>query len=123
MTASYGQHALVADEFQLTTEDRIRLGLEQPNHPHALSQGKIGKVAVNRIRYALGELAALNIDNVNEWLQQVARDSPSRAIELFIQLAEFSVPKLKAVAVDVRSSDGSVKTVSTAELHKIVSEQ
>ena len=120
---AFGQHALASDEFQLTTEERIRLGLAQPAHPQALSQARIGKVAVNRIRYALGELTAMNVDNVNEWLQKLAADSPKAAIDAFIQLCEFSTPRLKAIAVDVRSSDGSVKHVSTSELERIVSEQ
>jgi len=123
MPAPFAHNALVADEFQLSSEERLRLGLEQPAHPAALTQGRIRNVTVNRIRHAMSELAALNVDNVDRWLADVAKDSPAKAIELFVELMKFSAPQLKAVAVDVRSSDGSVKHVSTADLEKIVSEQ
>lgn len=120
---AFGQNALAQDEFQLSSEERLQLGLQQPNHPQALTQGRIGKVTVNRIRHAMAELAALNVDNVDRWLAQVAAESPKAAIELFIELAKFSAPQMKAVAVDVRSGDGSVKTLSTADLERVVSEQ
>jgi len=68
-------------------------------------------------------LAHGNIENVHKWLGRVAEESPAKAVELFIELAQFNLPRLKAVAVDVRSTDGSVKTLSVNELEKIVSEQ
>lgn len=124
---AFGQHALVDDEFQLTTDERVRLGLEQPNHPAALSQGRIKNISGNRIRYAMAELAAMNVENVHEWLAILAKDSPKAAIDAFIELAKFSAPQLKAVAIDVRSGDGSVKHMSTAELERelgsVVSDQ
>lgn len=122
MPAQFASNALASGEFQLTTEDRLRLGVEQPDHPQALSQGRIKNATVARIRYAMSELAALNIDNVDRWLSEVGKDSPAKAVELFIEIMKFSAPQLKAVAVDVRSGDGSVRTLSTADLERVVSE-
>lgn len=122
MPAPYAQNALATGEFQLTSDERAQLGLQQPGHPAAMPLPRIGKVAVARLRWAMGELVALNVDNVNAWLQEAAKDSPSRAIELFIELAKFSAPQLKAVAVDVRSGDGSVRSLSTSDLERVVSE-
>jgi hypothetical protein len=119
----------------LTSEQRLQLSLIEPQNPNAMGQGQVRAVTQNRIRSAMAELAHGNIDNVNAWIQTVAagvfdaegkcivRPDPARAVELFMEMAQFSLPKLKAVAIDVRSSDGSVKQLSVSELEKIVSEQ
>ena len=36
-----------------------------------------------------------NITSVQEWLDRVAKDNPAKALELFLKLAEFVVPKAK----------------------------
>lgn len=132
----FARHAKVnEDGTGLTTEQRMQLALITPEHPDAMKQGQVRAVSQNRIRSAMAELAHGNIENVNQWIQNVAtgsydsegkcvvRPDPATAVSLFMQLAEFSLPKLKAVAIDVRSSDGSVKTLSRSDLEKIVSEQ
>lgn len=132
----YARHALIRDDGTgLTTDQRLELALREPNAPEAMKQGQVRVVTQNRIRSAMAELAHGNIENVHGWLQQVAtgvpatesspgtRPDPKSAVELFMQLAEYSLPKLKAVAIDVRSSDGSVKQLSVSDLEKIVSEQ
>lgn len=132
----FAQHAQInADGTGLTTEQRLELALRDPNAPAAMSQGQVKAVSQNRIRSAMAELAHGNIDNVHHWLRQLAegifdaegkcvsRPDPKGALEAFMELAQFSLPKLKAVAIDVRSSDGSVKQLSVADLEKIVSEQ
>lgn len=133
-----GQYAIVDDKtgINISTRERLELALGTPvevSHPLALSQTQAKKVTQNRIRSAMAELAHGKIDKVSAWLDNVAADDPARAIELFLQLTEFSLPKLKAVAIDVKSSDGNVKTLSVAQLealvngaggdHSIVSEQ
>lgn len=123
MPAPYAQNALATEEFQLSTAERERLGLEQPDHPGAMPVAKIGKVGTARVRWAMGELAGMNIDNAHAWLARVAEDSPAKALELFIELAKFSAPQLKAVAVAITSPDGSVRQCSTSDLERIVSEQ
>lgn len=136
----FGTHAKIfEDGTGLTTEERLELALAEPTNPAAMKQGQVRAVTQNRIRSAMAELAHGNIENVHGWLQQVAtgitstnaegitqfvtRPDPKGAVELFMQLAEYSLPKLKAVAIDVRSSDGSVKQLSVSDLEKIVSEQ
>jgi hypothetical protein len=120
---SYAKHALITADGGFTTEERLELALRDPNAPAALTQGQAKQVTQNRIRSAMAELAHNNIENVHAWLAQVATQSPAKAVELFIELAQFSLPRLKAVAVDVTSRDGSVKTLSVNELERIVSEQ
>jgi len=108
-----------------STETRLRAYLVGDMTPgKALTSARAGKVTRERIRFAFAELAALNVDNVHRWLGEVAQQSPAKAIELFMQLASYTLPQLKATAIDVRSGDGSVKNLSYAELAaKIVSDQ
>jgi len=120
---SFAQHTLLTSDGGLTTEERLELALRDPTAPGALTQAQAKNVTQNRIRSAMAELAHGNIENVHKWLGRVAEESPAKAVELFIELAQFNLPRLKAVAVDVRSTDGSVKTLSVNELEKIVSEQ
>lgn len=121
---SYAKHALLlADGSALTTEERLELALRDPGADNALTQAQTKAVTQNRIRSAMAELSHGQIEKVSGWLDRVAEHSPAKAVELFIELAQFNLPRLKAIAVDVRSTDGSVKTLSVSELEKIVSEQ
>jgi len=120
---TYAQKALTfADGTGLTTEQRLELALSDPTAPAALTQHEVRGITQNRIRAAMSELSHQAIPKVQAWLDQVAEQSPAKAIELFLELAQFTTPKLKAVAVDVRSSDGSVKTLSVKDLESIVAE-
>lgn len=99
-----------------------------PAHIKPLSTTKIDAVSKSRIRRAFAELAQGNIEDVEAWLhavangttnpatgQQLTMPSPARAIELFIELAKFTTPQVKAVSVEV--NDGrSVKRMTVAEL-------
>ena len=107
----------------LTQQERMALALIGDTSPQAMKLARAGTLTKARIRYAFAELADMNVDNVHKWLGEVAQQSPAKAIELFMELAQFTLPKLKAMAIDVRSSDGSVKTLSYSDLERVVSEQ
>jgi hypothetical protein len=112
MSHTFASLALVNADLgvELPTEQRLQL---------ALSQSQARGVTQNRIRAAMAELAAGNIENVHKWLGQVAEQSPAKAVELFLELAQFTLPKVKAVAVDVsQRSNGerSLLGMSLAEL-------
>lgn len=97
----------------------------------------IDKVTRSRIRYGVSELVNGNIDNVQRWLNEIGdgikdpRDPskymcmprPRDAIELFIELLQFSVPKMKSISVDVKDKSGSVKNYAMSDLQTIVAEQ
>ena len=105
-----------------------------PAHIPPLSVGKIDNVSRARIRRAFAELAQGNIEQVEAWLHQVAAGvfdsegkmlrapNPAQAIELFTELAKFTIPQVKAVAVDI-TDKGGTRRYSMAELQSIVSEQ
>lgn len=97
----------------------------------------IDKVTRSRIRYGVSELVNGNIDNVQRWLQEigdgikdpnnpdkyVCAPRPRDAIELFIELLQFSVPKMKSISVDVKDKGGNMKSYSMSDLQSIVSDQ
>lgn len=119
------KHAYSDGVVHMPSEERMLRSLDgtlPPDVP-ALPLSKIDNVTRSRIRHSMAELAAGNIDNVNRWLHKVAETSPAKAIELYIELLQFSLPKVKAIAVDVRSKDGSLAKLSMAELSSIVSDQ
>lgn len=119
----FATHTLADAEFQMTSEERLKYSLENPGSSRAMTPAKVGNVSMARIRLAMSELAHGEIDSVRAWLHEVAKTNPARAVELFIQLAEFSLPKLKAVALAIDDPGGSRRPLSIDELQRIVSDQ
>lgn len=122
MSEEFGKGALVANRgaVQISAEDRLMLGLQEPGNPKAFGMRKIDGITAGRLRYAMSELVAMNIDNIDTWIKQVAAQSPKAAIELMLQLSEFSLPRLKAIAIQVDDRSANPRTMSVADLQKII---
>ena len=126
MKNAFGATALtLADGTALSTRERIELGLDEATaaSPLALSQTQIKKITQNQIRAAFSDLAHGNVTKVQAWLDRVAESNPALAIQLYLQIAEFTLPKLKAVSVDVNQAPTDVRQLSIADLQSIVSDQ
>lgn len=94
-------------------------GRPAPNLKLVLKEGE--RATTPRIRSMVNELLAGNIDNANYWLQQVAAANPKVALELFIEMAQFSLPKLKAVAVQVDDRGAeNPRALSFAQLQAVI---
>jgi hypothetical protein len=120
----FARHDIATKQgLSLTTDERIQLGLENPDAPHALKLRIADKVTNSRIRYAMSQLLNENLDNMNKWIREVAAQSPKAALELMIELAQFTTPKLKAIAVQVDDRSANPQNMSISELEKLVSEQ
>ena len=130
--------AVAANGVTLSSEERISRSLDGtlPAGVKPLSTAKIDAVSRARCRRAWTELQQGNIEYVETWLHQVAEGitdpdtgqritnpNPREAILLFIEMAKFTTPQGKAVAIEV--NDGkSVRKMSFAELQaSIVDEQ
>lgn len=123
MPKEFAHTALADDEFQMTAEERLQYSLANPEAPRAMSMRAANAVTKARINYALAELAQMNIPQVQEWLQRVGEVNPRQAIELYIQLCEFTVPKLKAVEVTQNGSDTRpLAELSLSELQRMAEE-
>lgn len=107
----------------MSSEERIQHSLANPGLPKTLPMGKINNVTLARIRYTLANLAFGLEDEVLLWLRQVAHTDPKSAIELYLELVQFSVPKIKAVAVaNFNSSDKPARDLSMSELQTMLQE-
>jgi hypothetical protein len=89
--------------------------------PDPTSEKHVKAHTQNKIRQAFHQLAHNNLDAVQAWLHDVARDSPARAVELFIELARFSLPQLKASEVTL-NQNGPAKTYTIDELKQQLEE-
>lgn len=134
--AKYGH----ADGNVTLSQEEVMLGSLMGNLPDVVKPmptATIDKVTRSRIRYGVSELVNGNIDNVQRWLQEIgngikdpndetkflAMPRPRDAIELFIELLQFSVPKMKSISVDVKDKSGNMKQYSMTDLQTIVAEQ
>jgi len=113
----------------LPYEERAQRSLDKtlPAHIKPLSTTKIDAVSRSRIRRAWAELTQGNMEDVERWLHQVAEGltdengkvilnpNPREALLIFIEMAKFTTPQVKAVAIDVHDGK-SVKRMSVAEL-------
>lgn len=136
MSNEFGALAIVGPGYAISAEERAARSLDGtlPAHIPALTVGKINNVSKARIRRAFSELAQGNIENVEQWLHAVAagimgengqwivKPDPRSAIELYMSLAEFTTPRVKAIALDITDGKGT-KRLTMAELNSIVSEQ
>jgi hypothetical protein len=89
--------------------------------PDPTTEKAIKALTQQKIRQAFANLAHNNLDAVQSWLHSVAQDSPARAVELFLQLAEFSLPRLKATEVTV-TQNNSTRTYTLEELKRQLEE-
>lgn len=116
----FGSTAVIVDDFQMSPEERLRFSLEQPEAKNAMSVRATTAITKARISYALAELAQMNMLNAHEWLKRVGEINPRQAFELYLQLLEFSAPKLKAVEHSVADpADKNMKDCSLQELMKL----
>jgi hypothetical protein len=122
-TDNYGIRALIDQEFVLPSEERLQRTLADPGARGAMSVPSANKVTLARLRYALADFAYTNGANIQKWLEEVANVNPQKALELYMELLQFSVPKLKATAIELHDTSPNPKQLSVADLHKIISEQ
>lgn len=125
----------MSDEFQITDQQIIaRLSpeerLRRVGTPTGLTARQANAITQSRLQLALSDLAEMNVDNVNKWLNEVGQRAPAEAIRLYLELLEFRMPRMKAaqVAVHVGATAGKegtkeLKDMSIEELQSVVAEQ
>lgn len=124
--SEFGQNVLADSLVQMSTEERIVHSLTHPNSPYAMVHGRVDKLTISRIRYALSELLALNLPLMQRCLERVAETHPKEAILLMMELMQFTLPKQKAASLNVNANAdfGNPRERSLAELQQmVVSEQ
>lgn len=92
--------------------------------PDALTSEQLRRTAVTRMRWALTKFIEDNAVRVQEWIDLVALvDGPKEALELYIKMLEFAVPKLSRAEVSVEDG-GKTHTaqLTMEELQNIIRE-
>ena len=78
--------------------------------PDALTSEQLRQTSVARMRWTMAQLVEDNADRVQEWIDLVAWvDGPKAALDIYIKLLEFAVPKLSRAEVSVEDG-GKTRT-------------
>jgi len=92
--------------------------------PDCLTSEQLRRTAVTRMRWSLTQFIEDNAVRVQEWIDLVALvDGPKEALELYIKMLEFAVPKLSRAEVSVEDG-GKTHTaqLTMEELQNIIRE-
>jgi hypothetical protein len=82
------------DSKVLVTGGNVRRGTRKPpNAGKGRKRGTPNKATAD-VRAAIAEIAQANVENVQRWLERCARKQPGRALELYLHLCEYHIPKL-----------------------------
>ena len=73
--------------------------------------GVPNKVTGN-VREAYQNLVEMNLDNMTQWLGDVATDNPDRAMTLMLQLSEYIIPKMARTEITGKDGADIIKDVS-----------
>jgi hypothetical protein len=108
-------------EFAEPTETRIQKSLSNPGSPGSLQLGAINKITQARIRWAIAELTALQLEKVDKLFDQLAADSPKAAADFLLELLKFSTPQQKSMTVETAPNGGdNLPQMSLAQLQGLV---
>lgn len=64
--------------------------------------------ATTEVREALSDLVTGNLPRLQEWLDRVAKHNPKAALEIYVKLVEFVVPKLARHSVETSSEPQTI---------------
>ncbi len=105
------------DEFrQMPREEKIEVTLRNPSAPGAMSLNTINNVSKARMRRSFAAVLALEVPHIQEALRELQKENPKVYLEKVMELAEFSLPKLKSVEIDVSANAESARQLSLADL-------
>lgn len=70
--------------------------------------GSKNKVTQN-IRKAYQDLVENNLDNMSQWIAQIAYDDPKQAMDIMIRLSEYVIPRLARTELTARDGEDLFK--------------
>lgn len=72
----------------------------QSGNPAGRPKGTPNKTTVE-IKNIITDLLSNNIDKMQQWIDEVAMESPREAVKIMMQLMEYTLPKLSRVTAEV----------------------
>lgn len=101
-----------------------RIAARRESLPDALTTGQMRKRSMERMRFALTSLVEQNGERVQAWLNAIAVvDGPKAALDGYLKILEFALPKLSRAEVSVEVDNETQKAELTMdELQQIIRE-
>lgn len=65
----------------------------QSGNPNGRPQGSNNK-DTNLVKEVYGQVVSTNLENVNDWIQEVGNTNPFQAIKLILKMSDYVLPKL-----------------------------
>lgn len=72
------------------------MGTDKPKPPNA-GKGRVKGVpnkVTQDVRAAIAKLAEGNVERCQAWLDRIATDDPDKALDLYLKMLEYHIPKL-----------------------------
>lgn len=107
---------------QLPREEHIVESLKAPDAPGALTLGRINNVSKARMRHQFAQLLALELPQIQKALATLHGENPKVYLDQIMALAEFSLPKLKSVEIDVSANAESARALSLDDLQRALTD-
>lgn len=83
----------------LETGEVVRRGTRKPPNAGKGRKKGIPNRTTMDVRLAIAQIAQNNVQNVQRWLERTARKQPGRALDLYLSLCEYHIPKLARTEV------------------------
>lgn len=109
------------DEFGvMPREEKIEASLANPKLPGAMKLGALKEITTARIRHQFANLLSQEFPHMQDALGELRKENPKVYLDKIGDLAEFALPKMKAVEVDHGSESGnSAKNLSMNDLMRL----
>jgi hypothetical protein len=75
-----------------------------------------------RMRHKFAQLLALELPHIQTALAELHKENPKVYLDQIMALAEFSLPKLKSVEIDVSANAESARALSLDDLQRALTD-
>jgi hypothetical protein len=107
----------------LPQEAHIEASLKKPDAAGALTLGRINNVSKARMRHQFARLLALEMPQIQTALAALHAENPKVYLDQVMALAEFALPKLKSVEIDVSANAESARALSLDDLTRALTDE
>ena len=82
----------------------------ESGNPNGRKRGSMNR-STKMIKEAFGRLLEDNLENMTQWLGQIATDNPKEAMDLMLRMSERFVPKLRSTEITGPEGEDLFKNV------------
>ena len=106
------------DEFgTMPTEEKLNASLAKPEMPGAMKLGAMNAITKARMRHQFANLLSSEMPNLQAALGDLRAESPKVYIDQLLSMAEFALPRMKAVEIEGNSeSERGARDMSMNDL-------